>query len=93
MPMVKILCKNQRFGHNFSYPGAKCLNCRVSQTELSSLAKRTGLPKKKNDMRTIHSREHLLAKDISEAFNEKESFAMYLGVIKRMGFDKALQVA
>ena len=43
-------------------------------------------------MRTIYSREHLLAKDVSEAFHEEKKFAMYLGVIKRVGFDIAFRI-
>lgn len=85
-------CKNQKFGHNFPFPGSKCLNCGVNQSDLSRSLKKPIIKLKKNDMRTIHSKEHLLAKEISEAFNEKKQFALYLGIIKRIGFEKALQM-
>lgn len=40
----------------------------------------------------LHSEIHVLAKDISEYCQEPKKFALYLGVIKRIGFDKAYQI-
>ena len=37
----------------------------------------------------IHSDAHALADEISTYFNERKRFAMYLGVIKRMGVTQA----
>lgn len=35
--------------------------------------------------RRLHSEAHVLADEISSFFNERRRFAMYLGVIKRLG--------
>lgn len=40
----------------------------------------------------IHSEIHALAKDISEYCGEQKKFAMYLGVIKRIGKNKAYKI-
>lgn len=40
----------------------------------------------------LHSPAHALADEISSAFGERKRFAMYLGVIKRVGVDKARQI-
>lgn len=37
----------------------------------------------------LHSEAHVLADEISSYFNERKKFAMYLGVIKRLGVPKA----
>lgn len=43
-------------------------------------------------VRGIHSEIHALAKDISEYCGEPKKFALYLGVIKRIGKNKAYQI-
>lgn len=35
--------------------------------------------------RRLHSEAHVLADEISSFFNERKRFAMYLGIIKRLG--------
>ena len=40
----------------------------------------------------IHSEIHYWADVISSAFGEKKKFGMYLGVIKRIGVDKAQRI-
>jgi hypothetical protein len=40
----------------------------------------------------LHSEEHLLADEISKAFAEPKRFAMYLGVIKRVGAGEARRI-
>ncbi|HOZ16561.1 MAG TPA: hypothetical protein PLF70_01530 [Candidatus Portnoybacteria bacterium] len=40
----------------------------------------------------IHSEIHAIAKDISEYCNEPKKFALYLGVIKRIGKNRAYQI-
>lgn len=40
----------------------------------------------------IHSEIHALAKDISEYCKEPKKFALYLGVIKRIGKERAYQI-
>lgn len=40
----------------------------------------------------IHSEEHLLAKDVSEYCGEPKKFAMYLGVIRRIGKQRAYEI-
>lgn len=42
--------------------------------------------------KNLHSKIHWLADEISVFFNERKKFAMYLGIIKRIGFDKAYQI-
>lgn len=43
-------------------------------------------------VRGIHSEIHALAKDISEYCGEPKKFALYLGIIKRIGKNKAYQI-
>jgi len=43
-------------------------------------------------VRGIHSEIHALAKDISEYCGEPEKFALYLGIIKRIGKDRAYRI-
>jgi len=43
-------------------------------------------------VRGMHSEIHALAKDISEYCGEPKKFALYLGVIKRIGKDRAYQI-
>jgi len=43
-------------------------------------------------IRGIHSEIHALAKDISEYCKEPKKFALYLGVIKRIGKNRAYQI-
>ena len=40
----------------------------------------------------IHSEIHALAKDISEYCHEPKKFALYLGIIKRIGKNRAYQI-
>jgi hypothetical protein len=88
-------CYGQKFGHNFPYPGAKCLNCGVNQNYLSQnkvggvsrITAKIIQPKK-----NLHSKIHLLADELSKYFHEPKKFGMYLGVAKRIGFAKAQQI-
>lgn len=96
-PQIRY-CKNATdLRHNFAVSGLPCINgCGVSQADL--------IPKKeiktpvadevadKKGMATIHTREHLLAKDISEAFGEPKKFGLYLGLITRVGFERATMI-
>jgi len=43
-------------------------------------------------MRGIHSEIHAIAKEISEYCNEPKKFALYLGIIKRIGKNRAHQI-
>ena len=43
-------------------------------------------------VRGIHSEIHAIAKDISEYCEEPKKFALYLGVIKRIGKNRAYQI-
>lgn len=47
-------------------------------------------PKKQN--KNIHSEIHYWADVISTAFGERKKFAMYLGVIKRIGIKEAQRI-
>jgi hypothetical protein len=89
-------CKGKKFGHNFAFVGGPCLNCGINQSKLSKEFK----PKKINETikkpsdpaKGIHSAIHALAKDISEYCEEPKKFALYLGIIKRIGREKAYQI-
>ena len=53
------------------------------------------IPRKEDkeiESRQIHSEEHLLAKEISEYCGEPKKFAMYLGVITRIGKSSAYKI-
>lgn len=82
---MNAVCKGKKFGHNFPVAGGHCLNCGISQKELSEELK----PKK---LRGIHSEIHALAKDISEYCKEPKKFALYLGIIKRIGKNRTYQI-
>jgi len=82
---MNAACKGKKFGHNFPVAGGHCLNCGISQKELSEELK----PKK---LRGIHSEIHALAKDISEHCKEPKKFALYLGIIKRIGKNRTYQI-
>ena len=43
-------------------------------------------------IRGIHSEIHALAKDISEYCKEPKKFALYLGIIKRIGKNRAYRI-
>jgi hypothetical protein len=88
---IKASCYKQKFGHNFPIAGGDCIQCGVNQNELSAKFKRV---KKKTykiaePVQGMHSQIHALAKDISEEFGEPKKFAMYLGIIKNIGVNKA----
>lgn len=42
--------------------------------------------------KNLHSKIHLLADEISLFFGERKKFGMYLGVIKRTGFDQTCRI-
>ncbi len=46
------------------------------------------IPKDKH----LHSAAHVLADEISTAFGERKRFAMYLGVINRVGVENARRI-
>ncbi len=81
-------CKGKQHGHNFPYPGGQCLNCGIIQKNLSVLKISDKTGKTKN----LHSKNHLLADIISKHMNEPKKFAMYLGIISRIGFNAANQI-
>jgi len=89
-------CKGKKFGHNFPVVGGTCLYCGISQNELSKKFKpkklKDALKKPPDPARGIHSAIHALAKDISEFCNEPKKFALYLGIIKRIGKNRAHQI-
>jgi hypothetical protein len=89
-------CKGKKFGHNFAYAGGPCLNCGINQRELSAGLKpkkiKEALKKPSDPAKGIHSEIHALTKDISEYCKEPKKFGLYLGIIKRIGHDKAFQI-
>lgn len=56
--------------------------------DISKILKNRVLKKNKN----IHSDAHYWADVISTAFGEKKKFAMYLGIIKRLGVNEAQRI-
>lgn len=50
------------------------------------------LQPKKEQNKKIHSEAHFLADEISTAFGERKLFAMYLGIINRIGTSRAKQI-
>ncbi len=94
---MSVDCQGQKFGHDFPYPGARCLRCGISQDVLSgrrpaASIKQTTIKKIITPKRGLHSKDHLLADELSKYFHEPKKFAMYLGVIKRIGFATALRI-
>jgi len=57
---------------------------------LSSIANNNVYSKKKKGR--LYSKNHLLADDISKYLSEPKKFAMYLGIIKNIGYDAAYQI-
>lgn len=85
----------QIYNHNFA--GGFCLNCKISQDELSK--KFAG--KKENPIKeykipapnkNLHSEEHCLADELYSFFGKKDKFGFYLGIIKKFGKQKAREV-
>jgi hypothetical protein len=89
-------CKGKKFGHNFAYPGGPCLNCGINQNDLSKEFKpkriKEAIKKPSDPTKGMHSEIHALAKDISEYCDEPKKFGLYLGIIKRIGHDRAYQI-
>ncbi len=97
MKLSSTFCKNKKFGHNFPYPGAKCLNCSIEQNKISDrgLKKINGInvnPRDNALRKKLHSKNHLLADEISKYLNESKKFAMYLGITCRIGFETANRI-
>jgi len=59
-------CHNQKFGHNFPYTGADCLNCGINQYELSRQFRK---PKKE---KKISSEFHELVENIWKLYGKKK---------------------
>lgn len=88
-------CQGERFGHNFPYTGACCLDCGISQDTLSGKYNdktRSIEPMLRPENKKMHSPAHLLADEIIHSFSEPKRFAMYLGVINRIGVIRSRQI-
>jgi hypothetical protein len=89
-------CKGKKFGHNFPVVNGLCSNCGISQVELSEELRpkkiKEALRQPVEPSRGIHSEIHALAKDISEYCKEPKKFALYLGIIKRIGKNRTYQI-
>ncbi|MBU2542386.1 hypothetical protein KJ785_02400 [Patescibacteria group bacterium] len=57
--------------------------------DISKILKKNPQPKQNKN---IHSEIHYWADIISTTFGERKKFGMYLGIIKRIGVDKAKQI-
>lgn len=84
------VCYGKKFGHDFA--ADICLKCGVSQRELSHPVKKIeklkyNLIRKEN--KHLHADIHYATDEISNFFRERKKFGMYLGIIKRIGTEKA----
>lgn len=86
-------CYKKKFGHDFA--AGICFKCGVSQKELSHPVKKIEKiaynPIRKEN-KNLHSDIHYVADEISLYFGERKKFGMYLGIIKRIGVDRAWQL-
>ena len=97
-------CRGEKFGHNFPFPGGRCLVCGISQAELSGFSL-----KKPDDLRSgsslfslravpkptrgIHTELQALVDEVRALFGEtatkgKGSFGFYIGYLKRLGVEQ-----
>ena len=58
----------------------------------SLIVKRLSGLKKGKKAKGIHSKNHALAKEVSEYCKEPQRFAAYLGIIKNIGHSKAYRI-
>jgi len=83
-------CYKKKFGHNFQ--ADICLKCGVSQRELSHPVKKIEKLKYnpiREENKHLHTNIHYVTDEISNFFGERKKFGMYLGIIKRIGAEKA----
>lgn len=88
----KADCYKQKFGHNFL--GNVCLKCGALQGSSSRPVKKIEKLKYspiRKENKNLHSDIHYVADEISQYFGERKKFGMYLGIIKRIGTDRAWQ--
>lgn len=85
-------CYGKKFGHNFV--ADICLKCGTSQRSLNHPVKKIEKlqynPIRKEN-KNLHSDIHYVTDEISNYFGERKKFGMYLGIIKRIGTEKAWQ--
>lgn len=87
-------CYGKKFGHNVI--GSVCIQCGIGRDELAlqfvARSKKRPAPAKidpKVAQSTMHSEDHALAGELSRICGEPGKFAMYLGVVRRVGRVKA----
>ena len=86
--MVDPECKGKKHGHNFLVPGASCSNgCGITQLELSNPKpkKAAAVKVEREEKKNIHSEAHSIADSMYTYFSRRESFGLFLGLIKRRG--------
>lgn len=83
-------CYNKKLGHNVV--GSVCIQCGISKDDLArtfvARMEKMPLPAKipaKTAKATIHSEAHALALDLSNACGEPKKYALYLGIVSRVG--------
>ena len=88
---MEIICKNQKFGHDFPYTGANCTNCKVNQDHIGTVTKKVVekpvdyMDKlkeraKKKEQATYH--QHL-AVETAEMLGDIKSIGIYMRLFKR----------
>jgi len=65
-------------------------NQNLNMDDISKILKKSPIKRQQN--KNIHSEIHYWADVISSHFGERKKFAMYLGVIRRIGVDRAKQI-
>lgn len=89
----KADCYQQKFGHDFA--GNICMKCGAVQGNLNQPVKKIEKLKYapiRKENKNLHSNIHYVADEISQYFGERKKFGMYLGIIKRIGADRAWQL-
>lgn len=92
-------CYNQRFGHDFPFVGVECLQCGVSQKDLSKTPYDIILDKEKESIgidrfekpnHRLHSPLHGVIDEIRKEYGEENikkgvgSFGFYLGLLRNV---------
>ena len=81
-------CKGEMHGHDFVVANGNCLNCGISQVELSHpKPKPIAMPKHepKPLPKGVHTEVHDLAFQFWTYYGKQEKFGLFLGLVTRRG--------
>lgn len=87
-------CKN---GERHNFCGGFCLNCKIRQEELNNKVvgrKKVSIKEYKipAPKKNIHSELHAIVDELYQYFGVKGQFGVLLGVIKKIGKQKAFEI-